>query len=82
MLVLFLPTPSAGEARSYKSLPTSTRSLLYKQLDWDSKGVEKDLIVIADQMLNWEEKLIVSLKLSHIETRDIKEEHKRPVLVR
>ena len=44
--------------------------------------MEKDLIVIADQMLTWEEKLIVSLKLSHIETHDIKEEHKRPVLVR
>ena len=58
--------------------------MLEKELDWDSEGVDKDLVEIADKMIHWEEKGLHSLlELSHIDVHDIKDAYRdKPVLQR
>lgn len=41
-------------------------------LDWDNEGVEKDLIEIAKDMLDWEEKLPTPFGLTATDISDIK----------
>ena len=66
---------SAPNFASYvSSLPPGIRPFLEKQLDWDSKGVGKDLNMIAHHMLDWEVKLSSHLNLTDIDISDIKEE--------
>lgn len=57
------------------SLPTSARPHLEQPLDWDHQGVDKDLIEIAQYMLDWEEKLCGHLGLTAVEISDIKNSH-------
>ena len=68
------------------TLPPYARSLLDKELDWDNKGVDKDLVEIADKMIHWEEKgLHTLLELDHIDIHDIEDTYKykdKPVLKR
>ena len=65
-------------------ISTLPQSLLEKELDWDSEGVDKDLVEIADKMIHWEEKGLHSLlELSHIDVHDIKDAYRdKPVLQR
>ena len=48
---------------------------LDKVLDWDQKGVDKDLMEIAHHMLGWEEQLSAPLGLTQVDIHDIKEMH-------
>ena len=50
---------------------------LEKTLDWDNRGVEKDLIEIAKHLTEWEEKLVSPLGLTHTEKKDIKAKYAR-----
>ena len=45
---------------------------LEKTLDYDNGGVEEDLIEIAKHLIEWEEKLVAPLGLTHTEKKDIK----------
>lgn len=60
-----------------KILPPDVIPYLDKQLDWDSHGVDKDLNIIADHMIEWEEKQIpMHLKIENNLVHDIKETYK------
>ena len=50
----------------------SSSSDLDQRLDWDSKGVESDLIEIANDIPDWEEKLVAGLELTPVYVSDIK----------
>jgi hypothetical protein len=51
-------------------------------LDWDN-DCERDLIAIADHMINWEVKLRYHLGLTNVNVHDIKEKYdKKPELQR
>jgi hypothetical protein len=54
------------------NLPASVRAHLNQQLDWDNKGMNKDLIKIAYHMLGWEERLVTHLELTDVDIHDIK----------
>ena len=54
-------------------MPGATSSHLEQLLDWDSKGVDRDLIEISEHMLHWEGKLSVRLGLTEVDVHDIKE---------
>jgi hypothetical protein len=54
------------------SASCNTISLLKQMLDWDNKGVDKDLNEIAYHMLDWEE-LSSQLGLTPVDVHDIKE---------
>ncbi len=65
------------------SLPVSVHHYLTLRLDCDSAGVENDLYEIAEDMLNWEEKLVPCLKLTPANISDIKDKHiSKPALQR
>ena len=67
--------------QSYRShLPVDVRPHLERQLDWGHGGVDRDLNEIADQSLDWEEKLFVPLGLTATDISDIKK--KEPALQR
>ena len=57
------------------SLPISACPHLEHQLDWDHKGVDRDLNEIALHMLGWEEKLCAHLGLTAVDIYDIKAIH-------
>ena len=42
-------------------------------MDWGHEGVDKDLNEIADQMIEWEEKLSAPLGLTGVDIHDITE---------
>ena len=46
-------------------------------LDWNSKGVDKDLSEIAKHMGQWEELLAVPFELTSVDIEDIKEKYKQ-----
>ena len=73
-----------SKLRTYiTSLPPYSQSLLDKELDWDSEGVDKDLFEIAKKMIHWEEKgLHTLLGLCREEIHDIKQKWDEPVLQR
>ena len=56
------------------SLPSSARPHLELEVDWGHGGEDKDLSEIADHMLDWEEKLAVSLGLTEEDVQDITKE--------
>ena len=45
---------------------------LNERLDYDNGGVDSDLIEIASKIPEWEEKLVVQLKLTSVQVSDIK----------
>lgn len=54
-----------SDFQSYLShLPPSVSPYLDKMLDWDAKGVDRDLSEIAQHMHSWEEVLAVPFKLT------------------
>ncbi len=56
-----------------------------KEIDWDNKGVDKDLYEIADSMdTDWEVILAIPLELTQEEIDDIKDKHTKdhPKLMR
>lgn len=63
-------------------LHPSVNVFLKKRLDWDAGGVDKDLIKIAEHMLNWREKLSGHLELTNVEINDILEREDAPALQR
>lgn len=63
-------------------LPCDVRPYLGKQLDWDHDEVETDLSTIADEMVEWEEKLSIYLKMKPSKIQDIKDNKENPVLQR
>ena len=66
-----------------ESLPPAARPHLELQLDWGHEGVERDLMEIADHMLDWEQRLSTHLGLTAIQISDIKEKHpQKPILQR
>ena len=65
------------------SLPAGVQRYLDEVLDWDQKGVDKDLMEIAHHMLGWEEQLSALLGLTQVDIHDIKEIYfKQPELQR
>ena len=65
------------------SLLAGVQRYLDEVLDWDQKGVDKDLVEIAHHMLGWEEQLSALLGLTQVDIHDIKEIHfKQPELQR
>lgn len=63
---------SVPDYESYVSrLPNNVRPYLDKELDWDNKGLYKDLNEIARWMLHWEETLSTHLELTDPEIYDI-----------
>ena len=65
------------------SLPAGVQRYLDEVLDWDQKGVDKDLMKIAHHMLGWEEQLSALLGLTQVDIHDIKKIHsKQPKLQR
>ena len=60
---------------SVSSLPASVQPGLDEVLDWDRKGVDKDLMEIAHHMLCWEEQLSALLGLTQVDIHDIKQMH-------
>ena len=57
-------------------------SLLKRQLDYDSNGVDHDLIAIAEHMINWEVDLVAPMKLTEIDVHDIRYHDHRPIMQR
>ena len=55
---------------------------LDQPLDWDNDGVERDLIDIADSMLDWEVNLTTHFNLTQANIHDIKAIQSSPVLQR
>ena len=55
------------------SLPACVLPHLEFQLDHGNEGVEADLYEIADQMINWEEKLAAPMGLTEVDIYDITE---------
>ena len=53
----------------------SSSSHLEQTLDWDRKGVDSDLIEIANEVTDWEEKLVAYLQLTDVDVSDIKSQH-------
>ena len=52
-------------------------------MDWDHKGVDKDLVEIAYHMLGWEEQLSSLLGLTQVDIHDINKIYfKQPELQR
>lgn len=73
---------AASDLAAYiSSLPTNTLDTLDQQLDWDHKGVDKDLNEISNHMVNWEE-LSAHLGLTSTDAHDIKAIYSNPVLQR
>ena len=64
-------TPSQDYLAYVSSLPASVHPHLRRQLDWDHKGVDRDLNEIALYMLDWEQKLSVHLELTDVNIYDI-----------
>ena len=65
------------------SLPASVQPYLGEVLDWDHKGVDKDLMEIAHHMLGWEEQLSSLLGLTQVDIHDINKIYfKQPELQR
>ena len=65
-------------------LPEAAHAFLKKELDWDKRGVNKDLDKIACSMGRWEVTLSSQLNLSQTEIEDLKTEHSKepPELLR
>jgi hypothetical protein len=57
------------------NLAASVNPHLQQLLDWDSQGVDKDLIEICEHMLHWEGKLSAWLGLTEVDIHDIKAKH-------
>ena len=76
--------PPVDYSSYVSSLPACVHPLLEQQLDWDHKGVDRDLNTIADHMLDWEKKLSTPMKLTTIEIHDVNVKflHSDPVLLR
>ena len=65
------------------SLPPSAQPHLELKLDSGHDGVEKDLAKIAHHMVDWQEKLVTHLELTHVDVKDILKIHpNNPVLQR
>ncbi len=64
------------------TLPAGARPHLERQLDWGHEGVDADLDEIAEQMIEWEEKLSASLGLTRMDIHDITEGGRSLVLQR
>ena len=62
------------------SLSLIAASYLDKELDWDHDDVNTHLSVIADQMVDWEEKLSTKLGMTEVEIHDLKEGKPGPLL--
>ena len=62
---------SSFSPASISSLPAGVRRYLDEVLDWDQKGVDKDLMEIAHHMLGWEEQLSALLGLTQVDMHDI-----------
>jgi hypothetical protein len=61
------------EVQSYLSeFELSNCPCLEQRLDSDGRGVESDLIEIAMQIPDWEEKLVAPLQLTQVHVSDIK----------
>ena len=74
---------TAPEFQAYvSSLPPSAYPYLKLLVDEGNNGVEKDLIAIADEMLDWEEKLTTHFELTNVDLSDIKGGIDTPVLKR
>lgn len=76
--------PSGSDYHSYvSSLPATTHSYLNEMLDWDHGGVDKDLHCIAENMVDWEEKLSALLELTDVNIRDLKAMYaNQPIILR
>lgn len=64
------------------TLPPAALEFLDKELDWDHHGVDRHLTEIAEQMIDWEEKLSALLGMTDVDIRDLKAEHPKRVLLR
>ena len=64
------------------TLPACARPHLELVLDWGHEGVDKDLNEIADQMIEWQEKLSAALGLTGVDIHDITEGGHSQVLQR
>jgi hypothetical protein len=62
-------------------IPEGTQHYLTRVLDWDNKGVNKDLDEIAASMIEWEEKLSSALEIPWHRICDLKG-NKTPLLIR
>ena len=56
-------------------LPLTSREYLDKVLDWDNRGVNKDLDKIAHVMIDWEEKLSSGLEIPYVDIQNLKTEY-------
>lgn len=63
-------------------LPPLARGYLSEVLDWDNKGVNKDLDKIAHFMTNWEEELSSGLEIPYVEIENLKVDNKSDKLLR
>ena len=70
-----LVTDSCNFTSYVSSLPPAVRPHLEYQLDYDNKGVDKDLYEIAHLMLDWDLKLAAHLELTEIDINDIKKNY-------
>ena len=77
-VLLLVSSSTDSEVMDYlASCNLNSSSHLEKILDWNNKGVEKDLIEIAKHLTEWEEKLVSPLGLTHTEKKDIKVKYAR-----
>ena len=64
------------EVQSYLSkFRLSNCPYLKERLDSDGRGVEADLIEIANEISEWEEKLVAHLQLTPVHVSDIHRRH-------
>ena len=73
----FLPSDGESKLQAYiSSLSPYAQSLLDKELDWDN-SIDKDLVEIANKMIDWEEKgLHTLLELDRVKKHDIKRKYR------
>lgn len=64
------------------ALPPIAQGYLSNVLDWDNKGVNKDLDKIAHFMIDWEEKLSSGLEIPYIDVENLKKDFSKDVLLR
>ena len=64
-------------------LPEAARGYLDEVLDWDHKGVDKDLNQIALYLTDWEENLSTGLEIPYHDIDALKDKYsQKPVLLR
>ena len=70
---MFLSIYADREVQLYLSIfEISSSCHLKEELDWNSGGVDSDLIEIANEITDWEEKLVARLELTPVHVSDIK----------